>query len=504
MLAVGVASGIAGPASAQGPEAIKGLDALIEQGLKDWQVPGLAVAVVKDGKVLLARGYGVRSLKGGERVDADTSFYIASASKSFTATLAAMMVDEGSASWDRPVAADTSQFAMWDPVASSRVTLRDMLSHRTGIPRQEFLKIHAPDTRTDLIGRLRYFEPAVEFRSAFRYSNEVVTVAGDLLAQRAGTTWEDLIRRRIFSPLEMKRTTVTVRDMHAAGNYATPYILGDTPAPEEMAFYNVSELRGPAGAVISTVNDMSNWLLFNLNGGKHGGAVVLRTPALSSLFAPQMPATIRSPRYPELSHQNYGLGWFIDTYRGALRISHPGNLYGFSAMVSFLPRQSVGVVVLANLNGTPLPDIVERYVYDMLLNLPVIDWSARYKDDEARARAAYQAASASAKQPGAGATAPPVPAPPGHSPDEYAGDYVSAGYGTVTIAKSGDGLTLALRSGTLSLQHRRHNAFEFFHPVEGQRWQLAFREGLSGSIEALAIDAGPGLQPLVFERRRKQ
>ena len=489
-------AGLAGPAAAQETADIKGLDALVEQGLKDWQVPGLAVAVVKDGKLLLARGYGVRSLQSGEKVDADTSFYIGSASKSFTATLAAMLVDEGKASWDRPLVADVPTFMMWDPVATSRVTLRDMLSHRTGIPRQEFLKINAPDKRTDLIGRIRYFEPALEFRAGFRYSNEVVTVAGDLLAQQAGTTWEDLLRRRILIPLHMTRTAAQVREMQAAGNFAMPYILGDK-APEVMAFYDVSELRGPAGAVISTANDMANWLLFNLNLGKVNGTPVVRQQALSPLFTPQMPATLRAPRYPELSHQNCGLGWFIDTYRGSLRFSHPGNLYGFTAMVSFLPRESVGVVVLANLNGTPLPEIVERFVYDSLLNLAPVNWSGRYKDDEARARAAYEAAAKA----GGGEGQKAVAAPPPHTPDEYAGTYLSAGYGTVTIARSGGGLSIRLRSGTFPLHHGRSNAFDFSHPVEGQSWPLVFREGLSGTIEAVAIEAGPGLQPLVFMKQ---
>ena len=471
------------------------LDALVEQGLKDWQVPGLALAVVKDGKVVLARGYGVRSLKTREPVTPDTLFYIASATKSFTATLAAMMVEEGKAAWDRPLRADFPSFRMYDPVATERVTLRDMLSHRTGVPRQEFLKVHAPDRRTDLVDRIRHFEPAVEFRSGFRYSNEVVTVAGDLLAQRAGTTWEDMVRRRIFAPLGMSRSAVDVREMKAAGNYASPYIVRQKD-PEEMAFYDVAELRGPAGAVISSVNDMSHWLLFNLNRGQWQGRTIVGAQELAPLYTPQMAATVRPPRCPELSYQSYGLGWFIDTYRGSLRISHPGNLYGFTSMVSFLPREKVGVVVLANLNGTPLPEIIERFVYDTLLGLDVVDWTTRTKDDYARARAALEQQAA---EPDPGRRPEEKPSRP---LDAYAGTYANPGYGTFVIRRDGGTLEISVHSGTFPLKPYAGDTFEFYHPVEDESWLLAFDKAGPVHPAAITIDIGAGLKPLVFTRAR--
>jgi CubicO group peptidase (beta-lactamase class C family) len=380
-------------------------------------------------------------------------------------------------------------------VATSRVTLRDLLSHRTGVPRQDFLKMNAPGHRTDLLQAIRYFEPAAEFRSGFRYCNETVTVAGDLLAQRAGTTWEALIRERIFTPLGMTRSVADVAAMKANGNYAYPYIIRRQD-PEEMAFYDVSELRGPAGAVISSANDMARWLIFNLDRGQVNGKAIVPAAALAQLFVPQVPATVRAPRYPELTHQSYGLGWFVDTYRGSLRISHPGSLYGFSSMVSFLPRERLAVVVLANLHATPLTEIVERFVYDGLLGLPSVDWNQRTKEDEARARAAYESQAASTPAP-----ATKAPAGPARPIEAYLGTFSNAGYGTVTIERTGEKLSIHLRSGSFPLAHITYDVFEFHHPVEDQTCRLVFRSGFEGEIESVAIDAAPGLSPLVFERR---
>jgi hypothetical protein len=246
--------------------------------------------------------------------------------------------------------------------------------------------------------------------------------------------------------------------------------------------------------VISSVNDLSRWVLFNLNRGQWEGKTVVSARALAQLQTPQMPSGGAQPRYPELSYQSYGLGWFIDAYRGSLRISHPGNLYGFTAMVSFLPRERLGMVALANLNGTPLTEIVERFVYDALLGLPVVDWSTRTKNDYARMRAALEK-QAAAPDPGRKSGARLT-----RALDAYAGTYTNPGYGTLVVGRAGDALTVTVRSGTFPLEPYADAVLEFYHPVEDQRWLLAFGGKGSGAFETVAIDAGPGLKPIVFSR----
>lgn len=484
------------PAASQGPPSLESIHPAIEEGLRAWQVPGLALAVVRDGKIVLARGYGVANLRTREPVTPDTQFYTGSATKSFTATLAAMVVAEGKAAWDRPVREWAAGFRMFDPVATERVTLRDLLSHRTGLPRLDFLKVNAPGRRTDLVDRIRYFEPTIDFRSGFQYSNEAVTVAGDLLARADGTTWEDMVRRRILRPLGMSRSTVSVDEMRSLGEYASPYIVRQHE-PEEMAFYDVGELRGPAGGLISSVNDLSKWLLFNMSEGRSNGVSILDAQALAELWVPRVPVTRRAPRFPELSHQSYALGWIIDAYRGSLRISHPGNLYGFTSAVSFLPREKIGVAVLANLNGTPLPQIVERLVYDTLLGLPQIDWSGRLEEEEARLRAAV------ASRPSSDPARRPE-APPSRPLASFEGTYGCPGYGTLQVQRRGEGLAVVVRSGTFPLRHHNEDTFEFFHPVEGQSWLLAFRRDSSGGIAAVAIDGGQGSPEILMTRAAAQ
>lgn len=484
---------VVSPAGAQEDNRWAGLDGLVEQGLKDWQVPGLALAVVKDGKVVYARGYGVRNLQTREGVNPDTLFYIGSATKSFTATLIAALAEEGKVSWDRPLRDTFPDFQMFDPAATGKTTFRDLLCHRTGIPRQEFLKVHAPPKRTDLIDRLRFFEPTTDFRYGFQYCNETVTVAGDLLARRAETTWETLVRSRLLEPLGMSRSAVRVEEMKKAGNHAFPYIIRRN-GTEELAFYDVAELRGPAGGIISSVNDLARWVIFNLNRGKWEGKTLISPEYLAQLWVPQMPATRSAPPYSELTHQSYGLGWFIDSYRGSLRIFHPGNLYGFSALVSFLPRENAGVVVLANLNGTKLVDIIERFVYDQLLGLPAVDWNVRLLGDLSKMRAA-----AAAQSPPSDPDRKPA-ARPSHPLEAYSGAFMNPGYGTLQIGCERETLTITVHSGTFPLRHYNGDSFEFYHPVEDQGWLLLFQDDALGHITSIHLEPGPGAKPIAFTR----
>ena len=364
-------------------DALKELDAFVEQGLAEWKVPGLSIAVVKDGTVILARGYGVRDLATREKVTPDTLFSIASATKSFTATLAAMAVEEKKVEWDRPLKTYVPDFRMYDAAATEKVTLRDLLTHRTGIPRQKFFSLNPPATRREVRDRLRFFEPSADFRSAWQYCNETYTVAGDLVAERMGASWEELVRARILEPLGMGATLFSVGEAQKAANHATPYIdWGDGPEP--MAFHDAGIL-GPAGEIVSSASDLSKWLLFNLARGQAGGKRLVDPAQLVRIQSPQVPIP-RPMREKEVLLQSYGMGWFLDAWRGVLHVHHGGVLYGFSSHVSFLPTENVGLVVLANLNGTPLPTILEGYVYDRLLGLAPVDWNGRGRARRRRRR----------------------------------------------------------------------------------------------------------------------
>ena len=491
LLMTAVSAGTPTPASQADPR--KDLDAFVQQELKKWNTPGLALAVVKDGKVLLARGYGVRDLASGEKVTPDTLFSIASSTKSFTATVAAMMVEEKKIELDRPLKTYFPDFKMNDPAATEKVTLRDLLTHRTGIPRQKFFSLNPPSDRRGVRDAMRYFEPSADFRSVWQYCNETYSVAGDMVAERAGTPWEDLVRARIFQPLGMSRSVFSVRDMQKDPDHATPHIDWEG-VPEAMSFHN-ADILGPAGCIISSANDLSRWVLFNLAKGKWDGRQLVDAGQLGRIQSPQMPVP-RGGRDKEVLLQSYGMGWFLDAYRGYLHVHHGGVLYGFSSQVSFLPSENVGVVVLANLNGTPLTTILEGYVYDRLLGLAPVDWSGRAQAQVATMKeAADEARKEEVHDPcGKPETKPARPL------EEYAGTFRSEGYGTIPVRREGDRLEATLWTESCPLRSCGGDTFDLYHPVEHQAWKVVFRGEPEGRVASFAVTLGPGLKDIVFTK----
>jgi CubicO group peptidase (beta-lactamase class C family) len=459
--------------------------------MKEWNVPGLAIAVIRDGRVICLKGYGYRDLEAKTPVTPGTLFSIASATKSFTATLAAMLVEEKKIDWDTPLKAYFPEFRLYDPMATEKVTLRDMLSHRIGIPRQEFYEVNIPVTRKEAMEQMRYFEPAADFRSSFQYCNMNYTVAGYMLGERAGKSWEALIRERIFEPLGMSHTVLSVTEMQKAPDFARPYIDWEEK-PEVMEFHN-ADFLGPAGAVVSSAEDLSRWILWNLNKGKVGEKQLLGERSLLLIQSPQVP--IPQPRkYKEQSYPSYGLGWFIDFYRGHLHVHHGGVLYGFTSLVSMLPEENIGLVILANLNGTPLTTILENHVYDQLLKLEPIDWDKRTREQYVRMKAYYE------KMEKAGDPDKKAGTEPSHPLDEYAGTYKNEGYGAITVVRDGDGLKARLSTIECPLRHYHYDVFDLYHSVKRLSWRVSFRSDLKGEIASFALQLDPGLKDVIFSK----
>lgn len=475
------------------PDALKDLDAFVEKGLAEWKVPGLSIAVVKDGAVVLSRGYGVRDLATKEKVTPETLFSIASATKSFTATVAAMVVEEKKIDWDTPLKSYFPDFRMYDPAATEKVTLRDLLTHRSGIPRQKFFSLNPPATRREVRDRYRYFEPSADFRSAWQYCNETYTVAGDMVAERAGVSWEELVRARILEPLGMSRTLFSVREMEKAPDHAQPFIdWGD--GPEAMAFHDAGIL-GPAGEIVSSANDLSKWLLFNLARGQRDGKRLVDPAQLARIQSPQIPIP-RPMRDKEVLLQSYGMGWFLDAYRGFLHVHHGGVLYGFSSHVSFLPGENIGLVVLTNLNGTPFPTILEGYVYDRLLGLPPTDWNGRALAQEAKAKEAWDKMRAKEAEDPCGK--PETKA--GRPLEAYAGTYRSDGYGTITVREASGALEATLWTDRCPLKACGGDGFDLYHPVERQAWRVTFQGAPGGPVTSFSVAPVPGLKDVTYRK----
>lgn len=466
------------------------LDSFVNKELSDWQVPGLALSIVKDGKVIYQHGYGVKSLKSKEQVTTGTLFSIASATKSFTATAAAMLVDEEKIGWDIPLKTYFPDFKLYDKAATEKVTLKDLMSHRSGIPRQKFYSLIAPQKRLDTRYDMQYFQPGSDFRSSFLYCNETFAVAGDMIAERAGTTWEELIRKRIFIPLGMKNSILSSKDLKGK-DYAVPYIQY-TDESEEMSYHN-ADMLGGAGAIISNAEDMSEWLIFNLNKGKINDSQLLSTKSLALIQSPVL-SVPGSSGNKEIINQCYGTGWFSDAYRGYKRVHHGGVLYGFTSLVSMLPTENIGIVILANMNGTFLTSIIEGYVYDHLLQMTPVDWNQRYEAREKKLKEYYKELDSVNDTTYKPETKTSVPI------ESYCGEYVSKGYGTMNIRKSGDSLMTTLLGVDCPLRHHNDDVFDLYHPVERENIKLSFIIDSKKKVHSLQIELSPGLKPVIYRK----
>ena len=482
-------------ASAQtGAAPLDSLDLFISKTMQEWQVPGLAISIVQDGKVIFAKGYGVQDLDTKEAVSTKTLFSIASCTKAFTSTLAAMLVQDSLIDWDTPLKTYFPDFELYDPMASAKITLRDFLCHRSGIPEQEFFRMNEPSSRREVMQRMRYFEPDYDFRTVWNYNNLGYTVAGTMLELRAGMKWEDLVRKRLFEPLAMNSSLFSVENMQRTSEYARPYIVYDKET-ERMDFYNANIL-GPAGCIVSNVDDMSKWLLFQLNRGEVDGKTLIRPEILAETRRPQIPVPPRGGK--EILCPAYGMGWMIDAYRGTLHIQHGGLLFGFTALVSMLPTERTGMVVLTNLNGTPLPTIIEGYIYDRLLHLSPVDWNGRKHE-------AYKKMEAMEKEEATKSDPDKKPDTPlSHPTRDYTGTFHNDGYGDIIIRMDGDTLRAKLTTIECPLYHYNHDKFELYHKIKRSSWLVAFNNDATGNIRSFSITIAPNVKDIVFTRKEIQ
>ena len=483
--------------SAAATSALAGFDEFVQSAMKSWGVPGLAIAIVKDGKVVLAKGYGLRNVQANSPVTADTIFAIGSSTKAFTTMAMGILVEEGKLAWDEPVTKYLPKFALKDEVAGKRMTPRDLVTHRSGLPRHDLMWYNAKLSRPELVARLPYLEPNEDFREKFQYQNLMFLTAGHLSAEVAGTSWEDVIRTRILDPIGMKNSNFAVSESQKGGDFATPYTLKDKTAVDVP--FRVIDTMGPAGSINSSVNDMSKWLQVNLGGGAIGGKRIVAARQVQDMHRPQM--VIQTfpglSDDPEVQQPSYGLGWIIESYRGKKRVHHGGNIDGFSTQVSLLPDDGIGVVVLTNLNATPLPDIVARHASDRLLGLEPIDWNGR----SLKRRDVGEKASAIAKK--AAGEERKTGTKPAHTLDEYAGEYVHPAYGSVTVMRSGEGLTARFHDLPMRLNHWHYETFRA--DVEEKSLSelklfFQFFTDAQGEVDRLTVPFEPSVEPIAFKK----
>lgn len=433
----------------------KAVDKVVVATMRAWQIPGMAVAVVINDRVVYAQGYGTRELGGSEPVTPDTLFQIASTSKAFTSTALAMLATEKKLSFDDPVRKHLDYFHLADLCADSQVTIRDIVSHRTGLGRRDELWDNTPLTREQVIRAMGEVELARPFRSGYGYQNIMFIAAGEVVAHASNMPWDEFVKTRIFTPLGMTRTVTSDADWNAA-DHATGYRYDwktNRVSPQRPID---THTLGAGGAIKSCARDMANWLRFQLAGGAFNLQQLVDAELLQETKTPQTVIRVENltrDLNPETNVMAYAMGWNVQDYRGELLVSHSGSLNGFRTHVDLLPERRAGFVLLSNLGRGYALIALRNSLADMLSAKPGRDWNAYYLMIDRRADEKEEKEKLERLAKRTPGTSPTRPL------ERYAGTYENGAYGTTTISVVDGHLVLQWNQLTIPLQHFEYDTF---------------------------------------------
>jgi CubicO group peptidase (beta-lactamase class C family) len=472
---------------------MESIERFVVEQLAAWEVPGCAIAAVQDGNVVLAAGWGRRDLGTQLPVTSGTLFAIGSATKAFTAATAGALVDDGLLEWERPLRDYLPDLRFHDTVVTDRLSVVDLLSHRSGLPRHDLAWVgHPGRSRAELVRRLRFLPLSRDLRQEFQYCNLGYLVAGHVVEALSGTPWEDYLRSRLLTPLRMDRSNLSVDDMRADPDHATAYerrqgVVVPVPLRPVTAM-------APAGAVNSCAADMARWLLAQLGGGQVDGQTVMSPGTVARQHTPHM-VLPEDRTFPASTRHSYGLGWTIGRYRDRRLAQHAGGIDGFQTECMLLPDDGIGVAVMTNTSSSTMAPVVAYRVLDELLGLEPLDWFSSFK-------ARFDAATAGSRE-ARGARRVVRDAPLPRPLDAYAGEYEHPGYGTLAITVEGGTLQPRLGTMDISLTHRHYETFDLeWHELGDQphTFPLMFLSDPDGDITALTVPLEPSVGPLRFGR----
>jgi CubicO group peptidase (beta-lactamase class C family) len=381
---------------------LKDFDAFIAKTLKQYQVPGAAVAVVRDGKVIMLKGYGVSGATKPDKVDENTIFQLASITKTFTAAAAGTVVDKGKLDWDTPIFNYLPEFVAYDPYMTRYLTTRDLLAMRTGFPAftGDALDNFGYD-RPEILRRMRYFKPRYSLREVSQYSNAGFFIAGEVAARASSQSWNALVERELFAPLRMTRSGTSVKDLQKSNSAAQHAIVNGKVALVEPSN---QDTMGAAGSVTSTASDLTRWMLMFLNKGSYEGKTVLKPETVKEMFKRSMVGEIEFSELAPISETTgfyYGLGFDSFDYAGHHIIEKAGALSGVRTVMTLVPNKNTGIVVLANLNLTAFPEAVRAYYLNRTLGIePEKDQDLIYKKSQQLVKLVLGAQPAAPTKPG--------------------------------------------------------------------------------------------------------
>ena len=465
---------------------LQGFDSYMEQVMKDWNAPGIGIGIVMGDKLVFARGYGFRDYGKKLPYTITTTQPIASNSKLFTAVALGLLVEDGKLRWDDPIKQFVPSIRFYNDELDRSVTIRDMLSHRSGVTRHDSIWYKSTFTRRELWDRLRYLEPTAPIRTKFLYNNLMYTAAGQVIEELSGKTWEQFVQSRLFEPLGMSHSTLTIEDNIKGPEPAVPYSeRRDSTELYRQPYYTAEVAIAPAGAINSNVQDLSRWVIALLNKGKVDGKQVIPEAVLRETMAPSlaMPnAALETRGWGENLNQYYGMGRWVSSYRGHLLALHGGDLPGFHSQISIMPNDNIGVIVLViGDHVAPLYNGLTYDIYERLLGLSLTPWSERLNEIRLKNKAAGTKARAVAD-------VGRVPdTKPSHPLDDYAGEFIHPAYGVVTVAHGDKGLSFDFHGIKMPLSHFHYDRFDTPDDEEDGKFSLNFRTNPMGEIDSVEI-----------------
>ena len=463
---------------------LEGFDSYMDKILKDWNIPGAGVGIVYKDKLVFAKGYGYREYEQKLPLTSKTLFQIASNTKLFTVVSTGMLVDQGKVDWDQPIHNYVPSIDFFNNDLNNSITIRDMLSHRTGISRHDLIWYKSDFSRKELFERLKYLEPSQPLRQGFLYNNLMYVGAGYIIELLSSKTWEAFVQENILNPLEMKSTLFTVNEMEKNPDHGIPYNeKRDTTLLYKIPIYEEQQAVGPAGAIISNVEDMSNWLITLMNNGKFKGKQVIPEKVIKATLEPTVAlpnSGLENKGYKEILNSFYGMGRFTSSYRGHLLTYHGGGLPGFHSQISAMPYDSIGVIVFViGDQGAPLNNIISYSIYERLLGLDLTPWSERVLKDQIEGKKLGKEGRGKSGADRITGTRP------SHQLTDYIGQYQNPAYGIINITLADTALQFDFHNMKLPLKHFHYDRFDTPNDEQWGLWTLNFTTNPQGAIDGL-------------------
>jgi CubicO group peptidase (beta-lactamase class C family) len=480
---------------------LTGLDTELEKLLKDWKIAGFAVAVVEKNKLIYSKGFGYRDMENKKPVSPNTLFAIGSCSKAFTSAVLGQLEKEGKLDLDKPAITYIPYLKFFNNEMNEKITARDMMCHRTGLSRHDFSwYLFNTNSRDSMLMRVQYQEPNAGIREKWQYNNFMFLAQGVLAEKLTGKTWEENIKQRFFDSLGMVRSNFSIEELVKDTNHAVGYTIEKDSIIKKTDYYHIMGMS-PAGSINSSVSEMANWVIAWINGGKYAGKEILPSAYVQSAISSQMVSSggVPDKEHPDIHFSNYGLAWFLASYRGHYRVEHGGNIDGFSASTCFFPSDSIGIIVLTNQNGSAVPSVARNIVADRMLKLSYINWSNDRKQAVDKAIAQQKESEKSVVSNRIAGTKP------SHPLSDYEGTFFHPGYGEIATFVKNDSLFGRTPKEIFWLRHYHYDVFEVKNidktagpDTSSGGIHFNFRTGDAGKIESISIPFETTIKPLEF------